>query len=291
MSWDPGALRALVAVVEGGTFEEAASRLHVTPSAVSQRIRGLERAVGQVVVTRARPCTPTDVGETLLRHARQLILLEAETARSLRGRGGEWTELPVVVNADSLATWFREVLDEVASWDDIALQLHVQDQQFSAEHLRRGAVMAAVTADRRPVQGCTIAPLGSMTYIPCATPRLAERWRTKDGIDLAGMPMVRFNPLDDEQHAILRRMGKRPTGRMHHVPSSADYAAAVRAGLGWGALPTAQLGDDLARGVLVRVSAVDQIVPLFWQRWRIDSPLLDRLSELVTRVAARHLRG
>ncbi len=48
-------LAALVAVVDHGTFEAAARALHVTPSAVSQRVRALESAVGQVLVRRAAP--------------------------------------------------------------------------------------------------------------------------------------------------------------------------------------------------------------------------------------------
>ncbi|MGO1167662.1 MAG: LysR family transcriptional regulator, partial [Janibacter sp.] len=43
-------LRALLAVVDHGTFEAAARSLHVTPSAVSQRIKGLERDTGRVLV-------------------------------------------------------------------------------------------------------------------------------------------------------------------------------------------------------------------------------------------------
>jgi hypothetical protein len=49
-------LAALAAVVEFGGFDAAAERLHVTPSAVSQRIKALEQRVGQVLVIREKPC-------------------------------------------------------------------------------------------------------------------------------------------------------------------------------------------------------------------------------------------
>ena len=51
---DYAALSALAAVIEEGSFERAALALHVTPSAVSQRIRLLEERSGSplVVVTR-----------------------------------------------------------------------------------------------------------------------------------------------------------------------------------------------------------------------------------------------
>ncbi len=43
-------LAVLAAVVEFGSFDTAAERLHVTPSAVSQRIKALEQRVSQVLV-------------------------------------------------------------------------------------------------------------------------------------------------------------------------------------------------------------------------------------------------
>jgi hypothetical protein len=59
------------AVVELGSFDAAAERLHVMPSAVSQRIKALEQRVGQALVVRERPCTATTAGEPLLRLPRR----------------------------------------------------------------------------------------------------------------------------------------------------------------------------------------------------------------------------
>jgi hypothetical protein len=41
MDLDLGQLRALRAAVDGGTLEAAARELHITPSAVSQRLKAL----------------------------------------------------------------------------------------------------------------------------------------------------------------------------------------------------------------------------------------------------------
>jgi LysR family transcriptional regulator (chromosome initiation inhibitor) len=62
-------------VIEVGSFDAAAERLHVTPSAVSQRIKALEQRVGQVLVVREKPCTATAAGVPLLRLAAQTALL------------------------------------------------------------------------------------------------------------------------------------------------------------------------------------------------------------------------
>ena len=46
--FDYAALEALATVLREGSFERAARRLHVTPSAISQRIKQLEERAGQV---------------------------------------------------------------------------------------------------------------------------------------------------------------------------------------------------------------------------------------------------
>src|SRR3954452_24944111 len=127
MPYNAAAVEALVAIVDHGTFDAAARALHVTPSAVSQRIRALEREVGQVVVRRGAPCVPTDAGATLVRLGRQTRLLGEEARAALEEHVGR-VQLAVAVNADSLATWFRDVLADVAGSPELALRLVVEDQ-------------------------------------------------------------------------------------------------------------------------------------------------------------------
>ena len=86
MDLQPAQLAALTAIADHGTFEAAARALHVTPSAVSQRIRALESSLGRVVVQRTTPCRPTEVGRTLLRVARQTRLLYDEVRGELARR-------------------------------------------------------------------------------------------------------------------------------------------------------------------------------------------------------------
>ncbi|MBA3523505.1 MAG: LysR family transcriptional regulator, partial [Geodermatophilaceae bacterium] len=59
MHWDPDQLRALAAAVSEGTFDAAARLLHVTPSALSQRIKALEEAAGRVLLVRSKPVRAT----------------------------------------------------------------------------------------------------------------------------------------------------------------------------------------------------------------------------------------
>lgn len=291
---DPTQLETLVVIAEEGTFDAAARRLNITPSAVSQRIRALERAAGQVLVRRTTPCTPTEAGEPLIRHGRQLRLLLDEAAATLsadKTSDATVVDLSVVVNADTLATWFRPVLDEVATWDRTALRITVEDQGYSADALRRGEVLAAVTSEPRPVQGCTVEPLGRLRYTPGAAPALIERHRKGRGIDWGAIPMIVYNEKDHLQDEVLAAHGATRPPVVHRVPSSHDFHEAIRRGLGWGMLLDAQAEADLDSGVTVPLPGAKPIdIQLFWQRWRLDSIALEDLSEAVRRAARSGLR-
>ena len=289
MDLNPGQLDALVAIAEHGSFEAAARELHITPSAVSQRVRALEAIAGQVLVSRGAPCRPTPHGERLVRLGRQTRLLYDEASEAL---GAVTTvELPVAVNADSLTTWFRDVLATAAGWDGTAIRLQVEDQAYSQQLLRSGDVLAAVTSDPEAVQGCSVEPLGALRYVPAAAAAFAGRWRRGRAPDWAAMPAVVFGAKDDLQQDMLRRRGlPQLPPVVHQVPTSADFLVAVRIGLGWGMLPEPQARADLAAGQLVRLSGDVLDVPLFWQRWRLDSPRLTTLTDAVREAAGSHLR-
>ncbi|GAB2694918.1 LysR family transcriptional regulator ArgP [Thalassiella azotivora] len=299
MQVDPGQLRALDAVVREGTFEAAARALHVTPSAVSQRLRALEVVTGRVLVVRSKPVRPTESGEVLLRLARQVELLTDEALAELGAaadgldepRAGRWRSVPVAVNADSLRTWVLPALAPLAG--EAAFDVHRDDEEHTAALLRAGTVVAGITTDPEPVPGCSATRLGRMRYRPTAAPQLVRRWfadgPTPDA--LARAPVVVFDRKDDLQHRYLRRhLGDDVRPPAHYVPSSADFMDAVRLGLGWGMLPDAQGREHVDAGDLVVLDphgAVD--VVLHWQQWKLRSPLLDRVAEAVVTAARQHL--
>lgn len=290
MRFDPTQLDTLRLIADEGSFEAAARRLHVTPSAVSQRIRALEASAGQVLVQRTTPAAVTAAGEPLVRLARQLRLLSAEAAALIGDR--DLVELAVAVNADTLATWFRPVLGRVAERAGTVLRLHVEDETFSHDLLRRGEVLAAVTSEPQPVQGCSVELLGILNYRAAAAPALLERHRKGRGVDWSTMPMVVFNEKDQLQDQVLGAHGASRPPVVHRVPSSADFLAAVGSGLGWGMIPTLQLTPAVAAGDLAPLPGAKPLaVPLHWQRWRLESTALDALTDDVRGAAASSLRS
>ncbi|MEU2775876.1 LysR family transcriptional regulator ArgP [Streptomyces sp. NPDC007162] len=285
-------VRTLLAVVDEGTFDAAAAALHVTPSAVSQRVKALEQRTGRVLLQRTKPVRPTESGEVLVRFARQLGRLERDARGELGMSGaGEPTRVSVAVNADSLATWF---LGALTALPGIFVELRREDEDHTAALLREGLVMAAVTSAPDPVPGCSVRALGRMRYLPVAAPRFAAA-HVRGGLAdaLAEAPVLVFDRRDDFQDGFLRRLGRSGASALrHYVPTSEGFVDAVTAGLGWGMVPEAQAEPRLREGRLVRLGGpglwVD--VPLYWQQWKLDSPALGAVAEAVARTAEGALR-
>jgi LysR family transcriptional regulator (chromosome initiation inhibitor) len=288
-------IETLATVVKDGTFDAAARTLHLTPSAVSQRIKALEQRVGRVLVVRTKPVRATEAGEALLRLGQQLALLENETMRQLGTEPDDErpTSLPIAVNADSLSTWILPPLARVAAREPVVFDLVRDDQDHTANLLASGTVMAAVTSDATPVPGCTSAPLGRMRFRAYATPAFAQRW-FPDGPTAAALdraPRIDYDRKDTLQARFARRLARRASNPpRHYVPASADFAVATHLGLGWAMLPAAHATGPTHGGELVDLAPGQHLdVPLHWQQWNLRSTLIDAVATEVKTEAARAL--
>ena len=91
---DTRQLAALCAVVERGSFSQAAESLGVTQSAVSQAVRALEQRLGVALIDRSgRRAEPTPEGRAVIARAQRILALERDMIRAaqeeadvLRGR-------------------------------------------------------------------------------------------------------------------------------------------------------------------------------------------------------------
>jgi LysR family transcriptional regulator (chromosome initiation inhibitor) len=289
---DYSALSALAAVIREGSFERAALALHVTPSAVSQRIKLLEERVGCALVVRDQPCRATETGRRLCQHVDRVRLLEQElqgTLPSLTPKGIARVALPIAVNADSLATWFAPAMAAFAADAPVLMEVAVDDQDHTTEWLRSGAVLAAVTGTSRPAAGCNSRPLGAMRYLAAASPAFVAR-HFAGGVgagSLARAPSLVFNTKDELQARWVRRQCHRHVELPRHtLPSPQAFVAAAVAGMGWGMQPQALIAGHLKDGSLVELVPDTPLdVPLYWQHARAASALVDGLSRRVASAA------
>lgn len=285
MTLDGQQLAAFAAVIELGSFDAAAVRLHVTPSAVSQRIKALEQRVGQVLVRREKPCVATPAGVPLLRLAAQIELLESEALVDMSGGSAERTRVAIAVNADSMSTWFTGVLGRLP---EVLFDVRIEDQDHSARLLREGAVMGAVTTERSPIPGCRVHALGVMRYLPVATADYVKRHLSEGftGDAVSTAPSLAWNRDDALQDMLVRKVFRRNISRpVHYVPTAEGFAAAVRAGLGWGMFPVSLATPQIADGTFTQISDVHLDVPLFWQCWKLDSQTVEAVTAAVRSAA------
>ncbi|MCX7287388.1 MAG: LysR family transcriptional regulator ArgP [Rhodobacterales bacterium] len=292
---DPAQLAALSAVHRRGSFDLAAAELHVTPSAISQRIKALEEVAGTLLIRRGQPCTATATGLRLIRHHDEVALLETTLAADLPGLAPGLATLRIAVNADSLATW---VIPALAATTGFLFDLVIDDQDVSQDWLRRGEVVAAITSHPGPLQGCDTIPLGALRFRATASPAYMARWLPQGATPqaLAKAPALTFSDKDRLQSRwITRQTGgtsRRAATPCHRMASSQAFVDACLAGLGWGMNPEALVNGHLANGTLVELVPDTPLdVDLHWQFTRLAAPALRPLTEAIRAAARRALVG
>ena len=291
--FEPAQLAALAAVHRRGSFDLAATELHVTPSAISQRIKTLEEIAGILLIRRGQPCHATTAGLRLIRHHDEVLLLERLLATDLPRLAPRAASLRIAVNADSLATW---IIPALAAVDGFLFDLVIDDQDTSQDWLKRGEVVAAITSHPGPLQGCDTIALGALRYRATASPAYMARWMP-DGASaraLAVAPALTFSDKDKLQEQWVARQSssilRRAAFPSHRLASSTGFVDACLAGLGWGMNPDLLVRDHLAAGRLVELipnSALD--VALHWQFSRLTALAIAPLTRAIAASAAKVL--
>ncbi|MBS7544758.1 LysR family transcriptional regulator ArgP [Ancylobacter oerskovii] len=296
---DYAALRAVSTVVQTGSFEKAARLLHVTPSAVSQRVKQLEERLGTVLIARGAPCTATLTGEWLCRHMENVSMLEGDLLEHLPALAApagpaQKVTLHVAANADSLGTWFMAGISAFARRSPHLLNIAVDDEEHTADWLRQGRVIAAVTSTEKPVAGCRRLSLGALRYHATASPDFMDRHFpagvTPDA--LAAAPALTFSQKDRLQDRWLRQaIGQEVVHPTHWLPSTHGFVEACIAGMGWGMNPALLVRPHIEAGRLVELIPDTPLdVPLYWQVNRLAADRIAELTRDVMQAARRHLR-
>jgi LysR family transcriptional regulator (chromosome initiation inhibitor) len=294
MNLDPKQTEAFRCVIETGSFEQAALRLHLTPPAISQRVRALESTLGNALVVRSRPCRPTEVGQRVLQYLRRATLLEADLLADL----AEQSDAPLIVvaalNADSLGTWFFPALAEVLIRERVLLDLAVEDQDHTYSLLETGLAIGCISTEPKPMRGCTAEALGSMRYRLVASDAFRQRFFPQ-GLTRAAArraPVVAYTRKDRLQSAFLLQRFGLPEGSYptHFVPGAEPHYYAIRYGLGYGMVPELLLKNDLASGDIIDLAPdAPRDVALYWHTWKVQSPRMENLSRQIVEAAPRIL--
>ncbi len=280
-------LEALATVVQEGGFEKAARVLHLTQSAVSQRVKLLEDQTGQILLARSSPPQATPPGQRMIKHYLQVRLLEDNLSDVLSPSPHEtFVSMAVGINDDSLATWFLEAVSPFVEQEQVLLDLRADDQDQTHRLLRNGAVVGCISTQDQPMQGCRMDCLGHMTYRLLATPGFVARW-FPDGLSMDAVrhaPLIIFNRKDALHNKLLgQALGFVPADiPAHYIPSSERFADFILSGFAYGTLPDQQGAHLIKVGQLIELTPPCQTpVKLYWHCWNLKSRLLNKFTRIL----------
>ncbi|MFZ6647252.1 LysR family transcriptional regulator ArgP [Undibacterium sp. TJN25] len=293
MNLDSRQCEALLAVIDSGSFEQAAALLRLTSSAVSQRVRALEIQLGSPLLVRSRPCRPTHAGQRLLQHLRRVQLLEQDLQADFSGEQAELLSIAVAVNADSLSSWLLPAVAEFLRSEQVLLDVSLDDQDHTHALLEAGLALGCVSTELHAMRGCSAEYLGIMRYRCVGSPAYRQQWFAR-GMQRAAAqkaPVVVFNRKDKLQAGYLKQHFGivEHSYPCHYIPASDPFMHAIALGMGWGMVPELmlhRLPAHLPPGSLVDL-APDRPMDssLYWHSWKVQSPRLQKLSQTLIAAA------
>ena len=155
-------LRTIRAIHEAGGLARAADMLHITQSALSHQVKGLEEQVGmELFLRRSKPMKLSPAGLKLLRLAERVLpevaRLEEEFRAMQAGRSGR---LHIAIECHACFDWLFPVLGEFRrAWPEVDVDIRLRLAFDALESLRREEVDFVISSDPVAIPGLTFLPL------------------------------------------------------------------------------------------------------------------------------------
>ncbi len=265
-------LEALFTVIELQSFEEAASKLHITQSAVSQRIKALEIHYGEPVLIRNLPYTPTKLGGHLLGHFKQISILEGSLENKIRPTTTK-PNFSIALNRDSLETWFLELIEKEDFLKNVDLEVITDDQELTLDYLKKGLVSACVSTSSKEIVGGKAVFLGNMEYLLVASPAFTNKYFSKGDIkkSLLKAPALKYDKNDHLHERYLEKFYNLNNQELTFqiIPSVKGFKKYALSGFGYGLLPKIDITEELKTKHLLQLSPKTWKIPLYWHFWSV----------------------
>lgn len=294
---DRDQLEAFAAVLKFQSFERAAQHLNLTRGAISQRVRALEESLSRVLVIRGKPISATIHGEHLLRYVQALRVMEAETLITIGGGrpASRAIRIPLGVDADSMSTWFQDVLSDIANVMAVSFDLVVESPTTLADMLTRGELLGCISTLPMGPTGSSSDYLGALRYACVVEPRLAARafpngFELQRTLSVHAILLGRGESIHDE--FLSKVLGFRVTNYPHHCfPTPEARLSAIRSGIGYGLVPEMQAKPLIQEGELVELLPGKTLdINLYWHQSIADSASFKQIRTRVNQHATEYLR-
>ncbi len=280
-------LEALDEIIAQRSFEKAAEVLCVSQSAISQRIKQLEKWLAQPVLVREQPPRVTPAGQKLLGLYRQVCILEQDILPELNSDTDEKAiSVSIATNADSLATWLLPAIGPLMKQHKLEIHLVVDHEVRTIDKLKNGEVIGAISLSSKPLPGCNALLLGDMPYLCVSTPEFYQRYFLQ-GVTLETLqkaPAISFDRHDfvNESFALAAFDYEMVSEVKHTVGSSEACVKAALAGFGYCMIPRIQIKKELEQGALIDITPGYYLEQqLYWHHWQLESGILKKVSQAI----------
>ena len=289
-------LEVLYWIVKLGGFRKAATRLHTTQPAISNRIAQIERQYGITLFERGRrkPVTLTARGLTFFKHAEHMLRLHEAFLVSLKGAETLTGTVRLGVSETLVHTWLSGLVqDLLQTHPGVGLDISVDISATLQDGLNRGELDLAFMLDG-------LAPAKAVTMSLCdyplewvASPALPVAAGTLDLRHLAAWPILTYSSRTQPYQQISALFKDPALGpvRLFGNGSLASIVRLATDGMGIGAIPPVTIREELTTGRLRILNTAVKLPTLRFAASYLDGPGA-RLAAMVAgrarEVAARY---
>ncbi len=263
MRFDLTDLQLFLNVHEAGTITGAAQRSHMTLASASERIRGMEDALGNALLLRERRGVQlTEAGRALVHHAR-LVLQQMERMRGELSQYGQGLKghVRLLCNTAALSEYLPESLSRfLARHPQISIDIEERLSYEIVDAVRTGLIDMGVVSDGVDLEGLEsyffrhdpLALVVPKSHVLALRPRLS----LAEIADCDFVGLVEGSALQDHitQHA--RRLGKRLNYRIR-LRSLEAVCRMVGQGIGIAIVPRAAAVRYARSAGIKRLSLTD----------------------------------
>ncbi|HBB78309.1 LysR family transcriptional regulator [Stutzerimonas nitrititolerans] len=267
--------RTLQAVVDHGSFAQAAEMLHRSQSSVSYTVARMQEQLGiPLLRIEGRKAVLTDAGEVLLRRSRQLVTQASQLEELAHHMEQGWeAEVRLVVDAAyPNARLIRALTEFMPKSRGCRVRLREEVLSGVEEILKDGTADLAITA--LDITGYLGAELGTVGFIAVAHANhpLHQLQRKLSVQDLQSQMQVVVRDSGQRQP---RDAGWLGAEQRWTVGSLATSVAFVSSGLGFAWLPQHMIERELAEGILKPLPLIQGSIrrPQFYLYTNPDKPL------------------
>ncbi|MEQ3710328.1 MAG: LysR family transcriptional regulator [Tateyamaria sp.] len=173
-------LRTIKAIHEAGGLARAADQLHITQSALSHQVKGLEDQAGvELFVRRSKPLKLSAAGMRLLRLAEQVLpQVEALQAEFTSLRDGSSGRLHIAIECHACFEWLFPVLEQFRrTWPDVDVDIRPGLAFDALPALMKEEVDLVVSSDPEDLPGVEFVELFDYApvFVAASTHPLAKK--------------------------------------------------------------------------------------------------------------------